>query len=378
MTSAGRQSRYGQWSDVHAASISGSSRDQRPFFAGPQAYERMDHVRKAINYIRQSWDQYPKFMNELHELFDHVSTDDSDAVANRRLAALFSTQKSWDEKAESTREDDYSALALYSSEVGHRNVFSVINAAFRTDGLTDDSAWLRSATFLVELLNIDLFHFRDRNPDADNFTGTVYRGMCLSRDDLDRFTKAAIGPIAERYVAVPLAMVSATRNRDVAMSFAREEATRVAGMHAVLWEITVLNLDPQLLSLYRARFPRSVVTSICAVPISEVSDFPEEAEVLLRGPFFQIVGISTDSSAGSGRPVHKIEAIMHNTNRDHLTAIATNAGRDKAERDLFRALVRFDRFGVCARLAAERNQKSDADGYRSLMNEQRAKMDPYR
>lgn len=378
MTPAGRQSRYGQWSDVRAASISGSSRDQRPFFAGPHAYERMDLVRKAINYIRQSWDQYPRFMNELHELFDHVSIDDSDAEANRRLAALFSARKSWDGSARATRDEEYSALALYSSEVGYRNIFSVINAAFRTVGITDDSTWLRSATFLVELLNIDLFHFRDRNPDADNFTGTVYRGMCLSKNDLDRFTKATAGPIAERYVAVPLAMVSATRSREIAMRFARDEAERVADRLAVLWEITVLNLDPQLLSLYRARFPRSVVTSICAVPISEVSDFPQEAEVLLRGPFFQIVGISTDHSAGSGRPVAKIEAIMHNTNRDHLTAIASNAGRDRAERDLFRALILLDRFGVCARLATERNQKSDADQYQSLANEQRVKVEGYR
>jgi hypothetical protein len=377
MSHLGRRRRYGQWSDVRAASISGSGQDQRPFFAGSQVYKRMDLVREAINQIRRSWDRYPQFMNELRELFDRVSIDDSDAEANRRLAALFSARKSWGDTAGSSQDDGYSALALYSSEVGYRNIFSAINAAFRTVGLTDDRTWLRSATFLVELLNIDLFHFRDRNPDADNFTGTVYRGMCLSGIDLGRFAKVIVGPIEERYVAVPLAMVSATRNRDVALSFARYEAERLEDGHLVLWEIKVFSLDPQLLSLYRARFPRSVVTSICAVPIVGVSDFPGEAEVLLRGPFFQIVGFSTENLAGSARPVHKIEAIMHNTNRDYLTAIASNTGRDKAERDLFRTLIRLDRFGACARLATEHSQKDDADRYRSLVDEQRAKVESY-
>jgi hypothetical protein len=375
MTQLSRQSRYGQWSDIRATCVSGKRADEQPFFAGAHVYERMDRVRTAINEIRRSWDRYPEFMTELRALFDDGSLGDSDPVSSGRLEALFSAQKDWD-TADAT--DEYSAIALYSSEVGYRQMFRVINAAFRTPSLPENSTLLRSATFLVELLNIDLFHFRERNPHADKFTGTVYRGMSLPQDVLDRFAETMRRPVTERYLSIPSAMASATPDRKVAMSFASAEAERHPDCHLALWEIDVRNLDPRLLKLYRSRFPSRVVTSLCAVPISGISDFPGEKEVLLRGPFFQIVGLSTEELTGSGRPVHKIEAVMHNTNRDHLTAIASNVGADKEERELFKALVLSDRFDICARLAEQRKQTSDANEYRSHLAEQQAILSPYK
>lgn len=373
MTQLGRQSRYGQWSDIRAACMSGKGADEQPFFAGSHVYERMDLVRMAINEIRRSWDRYPDFMAELRALFDDTSLDGPDPVSGSRLKALFSAQKHWD----STDDHDYSAITLYSSEVGYHQIFKVINAAFRIANLPENSARLRSATFLVELLNIDLFHFRERNPDADNFTGTVYRGMSLPQAVLDRFREVMRGPVTERYLSIPLAMTSATPDRKVAMSFALAQAEREHDRHPFLWEIDVRNLDPRLLDLYRSRFPSSVVTSMCAVPIAGISDFPDEEEVLLRGPFFQIVGLCTEHLTELGRPVHKIEAVMLNTNRDHLTAVASNLGADKEERDLFKALILSDRFEICAYLAEQRKQTSDANQYRSLLAEQRAVVSSY-
>ncbi|HSS05230.1 MAG TPA: hypothetical protein VLK89_08620 [Solirubrobacterales bacterium] len=354
--------------------MSGKRADEQPFFAGAHVYERMDRVRTAINEIRRTWDRYPEFMTELRALFDDGSLGDSDPVSSGRLEALFSAQKDWD-TADPT--DEYSAIALYSSEVGYRQMFRAINTAFRTPSLPENSTLLRSATFLVELLNIDLFHFRERNQHADNFTGTVYRGMSLPQNVLDRFAETMRRPVTERYLSIPSAMASATPDRKVAMSFASAEAERQPDRHLALWEIDVRNLDPRLLDLYRSRFPSSVVTSLCAVPIAGISDFPGEKEVLLRGPFFQIVGLSAEDLTVSGRPVHKIEAVMHNTNRDHLTAIASNVGADKEERELFKALVLSDRFDICARLAEQRRQASDANEYRSRLAEQQAVLSPY-
>lgn len=355
--------------------MSGKGADEQPFFAGSHAYERMALVRMAINEIRRSWDRYPEFMAELRALFDDESFDSPDPVVSSRLEALFSSQKHWGPMASTG--GDYSAITLYSSEVGYRQIFKVINTAFRAGSLPKNRTRLRSATFLVELLNIDLFQFRELNPDADNFTGTVYRGMCLPQSDLDRLGEAMRGPVTERYLSVPLAMASATPNQEIAMSFAQGEAEREPDKHPVLWEIDVRSLDPQLLDLYRSRFPSTVVTSMCAVPITGISDFPDEEEVLLRGPFFQIVGLHTEDSTESDRPVHKIEAVMHNTNRDHLTAVASNVGLDKEERDLFRAIILSDRFEICARLATERKQTNDANQYQSLLAEPRAIMASY-
>jgi hypothetical protein len=333
----------------------------------------MDLVRAAIGEIRQSWDRYPEFMAELRALFDDEALDDSDPASSSRLEAFFSAQKHWD----SADDHDYSAITLYSSEVGYRQIFKAINAAFRTAKLPEDDARLRSATFLVELLNIDLFQFRERNPNADNFTGTVYRGMSLPHDLLDRFREVMRGPVTERYLSIPLAMASATPNRRIAMSFALAEAENKRDSHPVLWQIDVRSLDSGLLGLYRSRFPSSVVTSMCAVPIAGISDFPGEEEVLLRGPFFQVVGLHPEDLMESGRPVHRVEAVMHNTNRDHLTAVASNLGADKKERDLFRALILSDRFDICACLAVERGKTSDANQYRSLLAKQRGIVSSY-
>lgn len=374
MTQLSRQSRYGQWSDIRATCVSGKRADEQPFFAGAHVYERMDRVRTAINEIRRSWDRYPEFMTELRTLFDNGSLGDSDPVSSGRLETLFSAQKDWD-TADPT--DEYSAITLYSSEVGYRQMFRVINAAFRTPSLPENSTLLRTATFLVELLNIDLFHFRERNPDADNFTGTVYRGMSLPQDVLDRFRETMRRPVTERYLSIPSAMASATPDRKVAMSFASAEAERRPDSQLALWEIEVRSLDPQLLDFYRSRFPSSVVTSICAVPIAGISDFPAEKEVLLRGPFFQIVGLGTEDLTGSDPPVHKIEAVMHNTNRDHLTAISSNTGADREERELFKALLLSDRFDICARLAEQRTQPNDANEYRARLAEQRETLLPH-
>jgi hypothetical protein len=374
MTQRSRQSRYGRWSDISAACMSGKGADKQPFFAGAHVYGRMDRMRTAINEIRESWDRYPEFMTELRGLFADQAPDDSDPVADGRLEALFCARKEWETADPS---DGYSAVTLYSSEVGYRLMFSAINAAFRTPNLPENSSLLRSATFLVELLNIDLFHYRKRNPDADDFAGTVYRGMSLPQTTLRRFAEMMRRPVTERYLSIPSAMASATPDRKIAMSFAASEAERQPECHLALWEIDVRNLNSRLLELYRSRFSSSVVTSLCAVPIAGISDFPSEKEVLLRGPFFQIVGLSTEESTGSGLPVHKIEAVMHNTNRDHQTAIASNVGVDKEQREFFKALVLSDRFDICSRLAERREQIGDAHEYRSHLAKQQTIVSAY-
>jgi hypothetical protein len=46
---------------------------------------------------------------------------------------------------------------------------------------------IRSVVFLVELINIDLFNYCLKCPERTNFEGIVYRGICVSDEDLSAF-----------------------------------------------------------------------------------------------------------------------------------------------------------------------------------------------
>ena len=372
-----RLERFGEWDEVRAITVSGKPTGQRPFFSGVHAYQRMDLVRQAINEIRSAWDLYPVFMEELRKLMEVAGVDMSGGEESDRLTALLASTKEWGMPTDPAHGDGYEAIRLYTSKVGYRQIFKVINAAFRSDDLVGDQQRLRSGTFLVELLNIDLFNYRATHQHADNFEGTVYRGMCVSSTELELFYQVPVSPLTERYLSIPLAMVSASKVREPALSFALDEATRHKGLHPIIWEIHVHGLDSDLLALYRARFPDSVVTSLCAVPIGELSNFPSEKEVLLRGPHFQILSVEIDYSIDFDRPVHKIVAIALNGNRDHITAIASNEGLDRRMRDLFRTIVLTSRSTRCAEHAEAIGQHADAELYRAFAAENHSALDPY-
>jgi hypothetical protein len=87
-----------------------------------------------------------------------------------------------------------------------------------------------------------------------------------------------------------------------------------------------------------------------------------ENEVLLRGPFFQIVRMYEDSL--KGEPLHVIQAVMLNSNRDHVTAIASNDGADKRMREIFRDMAVASRSALCAEHAERSGLTADADYYR--------------
>jgi hypothetical protein len=349
----------------------------KPFFAGAHAYARMDLVREAINEIRSEWRRYPAFMSELRYLVGFSGVDLAPSATNALLRRVLSSQKSWAAASTPDPDDDYDVIQLYASASGYRQIFQTINTVFRSAAL-GDLGHLRAATFLIELLNIDLYNYRFRTPEADDFQGTVYRGMCVRADELDALRRVAVGPISERYVSVPLAMVSASTELEPAIAFARERARANAETIAVLWEIHVVSLDRRLLDLYHARFPESVVTSLCAVPISQISEFAHEKEVLLRGPHFQILGVTSDKAMTELGIGCKIEAITLNSNRDHLSAIASNEGMDRDMRDLFRALIVGYRSTLCAEDCDRRCASDDAAAYRELVQTQDAVVDLYR
>jgi hypothetical protein len=357
-----RLSRFASWAEIQPLVTSGIAAAQRPFFVGENAHERMVKVRTAINLIRTSWDQYPAFNAELREAVASLREGFRDPAVAAQWNAVLSITRSWDEPREASP-PDFSAVKMYTTEAGYVEIFGLINDAFRADGLTDDPTWLRSAVFLIELLTIELFHMRRYFPAADAFDGVVYRGMCVGADDLDFFRNLLSVPVPNRYVAIPLGMLSASRDPAVALSFANRQADASRRLFSVLLEIHVANLDARLLEVYRVRYPETVVTSICAVPIASVSKFALESEVLLRGAHFQVVDVTGNESATAGDPAVTVRAVMLNTNRDHLTAVASNSGADRVEREFFRDIVVGGRSRLCARLAEEYGRLDDAEQY---------------
>ncbi len=372
-----RLTRFSDWQSARAGAVSGSGNDLSSFFAGIDAYSRMDRVREAINEIRREWHRYPAFMSELRNLVELSGVDLTSNARNARLRRVLSSQRSWASSPTPDPGDGYDVIRLYASARGYRQIFQTINTAFRSAALVDDPGHLRAATFLIELLNIDLYNYRFRTPEADDFQGTVYRGMCVHADELDALRRVAVGPISERYVAVPLAMVSASTELEPAIAFARNQARADPGTNTVLWEIHISSLDQRLLDLYRSRFPESVVTSLCAVPISRLSDFKHEEEVLLRGPHFQILDVTHDRAPAGHGVDCRIEAIALNSNRDHLSAIASNEGEDRHMRDLFRALIVGYRSTLCAEYCDRRGSSDDTAAYRELAQTQKAVVSRY-
>jgi hypothetical protein len=279
-----RLSRYADVTPLRQGLYVGSPGGARPFYAGDNAYGRMDLIRRAINEIRVNWNRYPEFMRELRE-FIQVPEIIGEGGRNLeiRLEALFSSIKEWNNSQRPQQHQDYSAIRLYTSELGYRTMFTTINEAFRRDNLASDPLAMRCGVFLVELLTIDLFNYRAENTAADNFEGHVYRGMAVSAADFEMLVRLSEGPLPDRYVAIPLAMASASRRMDNALAFTLEESAREPGRVPLIWDISVSSLAPDLMAAYHVRYPASIVSSLCAVPIDEISDYKDEQEVVLRG-----------------------------------------------------------------------------------------------
>lgn len=370
MSSVERLSRFEGWSEIQPGCLGGATEGLRPFFAGPEAYARMDAVRQAINEIRSAWDRYPEFMRELRQTVRAVGADHGSHSAE--WEELLASTKSWADGYEKPDRKDYTAVKLYTSDSGYRQVYQVINEALRTESILDEDSLLRSAAFLVELLNIDLFNFLARNAAVAGFEGTVYRGMCVTAQELERFRQIAQGPIQDRYISIPLSMASSSRDIYYAMRFAMERSRRDPDVYPLLLEVKVYGLPREILAAYHTRYPRSIVTSLCAVPVEAISAFPQEKEVLLRGPHFQIVRFAEPEVLPAfDQPAYRVESVMLNSNRDHITAIASNLGADREARDLFRAMVVERRSALCAEFAEHADRPEDVEQYRTVAEENR-------
>jgi len=111
------------------------------------------------------------------------------------------------------------------------------------------------------------------------------------------------------------------------------------------------------------------------VPIEQLSDYPDEDEVLLRGPFFQLLRLHEDHRYGADKPLRIVEAVMLTANRDHISSVYLSNADAQRARQLFRTLVTMQRATVCAERAQQYGLSADAKAYCASYSAQQAILD---
>ena len=121
-----------------------------------------------------------------------------------------------------------------------------------------------------------------------------YRGMMLDENTISNLLNITNLQIQSQKFAVPLSFMSCIKSQNVAKQFLENQEHRmyeekVRGFCPVLFKIHVTSLEKTFFDLYKSYYPISIVSSICAVDIENISKYREEQEVLLRGAFFQVL-----------------------------------------------------------------------------------------
>lgn len=351
----------------------------KPMYHGINETERMDRLRDKLNAVRVRWNDAENYHDLMEDIQQALEVDQFSRELQAALKSILRKQRYWADYQRnqdsvqpsivSSDQENYAALELYTTNDGYKKVFGYINQVFRKHDVTDIE--VRGAVALVELLTIDLYNFRLANVGCSkyyNFQDIVHRGLSVDSAVLQAFQDLMKAPVHSRNFSVPLAFVSTSISQERIQEFLDKAEQGKCRMH---WRIHVHALDPRLLAQYQARHPDSIVTTICAMPISRASEFPNEQEVLLRGAFFQILRIY-EEQAGE-HTVWVIEMVMLSANRDHGSELAENHGAKAEQRKHFHQMCAATRYEICASLA-QKYDLPEAKEYRSLADTMLAKL----
>lgn len=271
----------------------------KPLYAGINEDERKAEIRKRINAVRVKWNDPAQRYELSQKVESALKASNFSRDLRTALDAVVAPDRFWadqqDEKSlavdtllkKEEAEENYGALEVYTTNDGYKNIFGYINQIFRKQEV--DETEIQGAVALVELLTIDLYNLRLANFGCSiyyNFQGIVHRGLSVDQGVLETFRRLLMEPLKERNFSVPLAFVSTSANQQRIQEFLNKTEQGKFRLH---WKIHIHELEPRLLAQYHAKYPNSVVSTICAMPISRASEFPNEQELLLRGPLFQIV-----------------------------------------------------------------------------------------
>lgn len=398
----------------------------KPIYAGVDETKRMDQMRSKINAVRNQWNNAEKCSNLVDDIHQAVDTNKFSRELQSLLKDVLSRHRYWADyqrtqtssrnwslartqaisgsyasvlingansvlsqiirltqkifnmftwkiantafpNSEPSKDllqaENYGALELYTTNDGYKKIFGYINQVFRKSEVNEIEIY--GAVALVEILTIDLYNFRLANAGCSkyfNFQGIVHRGLSVNPGVLAAFKDLMKQPLANRNFSIPLAFVSTSIDQSRIQEFLDKVEPEKCRMH---WKIHIHGLDQRLLGQYRALHPSSIVSTICAMPISRVSEYPNEQEILLRGAFFHILRIY-EEKAGD-HTVSIAEMVMLNANRDHGSELAENHGEKGQQRKHFGQMCAASRFEICASLAKEHGLP-EAHEYKALAN----------
>lgn len=272
----------------------------KPGYSGKEERERMSRLRLGIEVVRNAWlrtEEYWKLIAAVRECSNPETLPPEVRLALERLPTGFrdyaDVQSNRPVKAIT---EQYDALELYCSVEGFDHLFKpVVGNTVRSE--TASEKHLLAVATLVELLTIDLYNLRLShigNPRYENFEGITHRDMSVTLDTIKFYEDILRRPdLSLRGFAIPLALTSTSTEPIIGQSF---EKPNLAGMVHMNLVIHTHGINRQLLEAYIERYPDSVVTSICAMPVGYIS-LEHEKEVLLRGAFFQLLAVNRTESS---------------------------------------------------------------------------------
>ncbi|XP_065676563.1 uncharacterized protein LOC101237262 [Hydra vulgaris] len=337
------------------------------FYQGDLIHKRMDAVRKSIYYIRDNWNLFEQFMNNMRNFF--IQDANIENIKSHPLSKIFERKRNWCNVEENTADlplkEEFSVIHTYTTVEGFREIFKIADNIFRDGSSVNFEEKIRSVVFLIELINIDLFNYVHKFPEYQSFEGTVYRGMAISADSFKVYEDLMLQPIEERYISIPLGLWSSSIYSNVAVDFVRDELKKDHQRVPLLMKIRVLNIEDKLLDFYRKKYSQSVVSTICAVYVANLSAFPKEGEVLLRGGFYQALNFYSQIIDDVSFKV--LDLVMLNTNRDHLYNPTRLGSLDEEARKLFGNMVGFTRNKYIVEYCKECNLQEDMHLYEKAL-----------
>ena len=345
------------------------------FYQGDIVHKRMEAVRKSIYYIRENWHKFDQFMNNLKNFYTQEAQPNgglSDAVKE-----IFKRKRNWYDVEENTEmfsapEEEFILIKTYTTVEGFKEIFKVVDNIFRDDSSVNFNDKILNTVFLIELINIDLFNYVHKYPKYQSFEGIVYRRMAVSKDSFDVLEKLMRQPIEKRYISIPLGLWSFSLDMNVAVQFVREELEKNSQSVPLLMKIQVLNLEDEHLQCYREKYKQSIVSTICAVYIGDISKNKEDKEIILRGGFYQALKFYFQNVDGIDFKV--LDLVMLNTNRDHLSNPIRLGVLDDEARVLFGNMVGFNRNKFIVNYCQENNLIEDLGFYEKALSNNEKKL----
>lgn len=357
---------------------SGNLNELNCFYQGDFVHERMAAVRHSIVYIRQNWSKFDQFLYNLKSFMRNEALKTGKPLTGS-VESIFDRRRNWvdiedTKEVFSSLEEEFNVIHTYTTQEGFKEIFKVSDAIFRKDSSVDYKDIATNAVFLIELINIDLYNFVHKYPQFSKFEGAVYRGMAIPPSAFTVFESLMKQPINKRYVSIPLGLWSASLERNKAIDFVVGETKNNPQNVPLLMIIHVLNLDETYLQFYRDKFQKkSIVSTIYAVPIFKISKYPEEAEVLLRGGFFQAINFYDKRIGNIDFKI--LELVMLNSNRDHLsTPTFMTEDENKLARTLFGTMVGVTRNRFIVNYCKGNNMLGDCEEYQKMLNEGEEKL----